>query len=158
TLSRYHATVVCADLDKDAAARAASEITQSGHAAIAIRLDVAAQDEVDAAIARTVSEFGGLHILANVAGISGRPTGLLDATEDSLDQVFAVNVKGTLFGCQAAARVMPNGGSIVNLASAAYDLAGSGNSVYALSKAAVVFITRSLALELAPQGIRVNCI
>lgn len=157
-LAAHGASVVCADVDQGAAAATVGEIVGRGQPAIAVQVNIAARAEVDAAIERTVSELGRLDILVNAAGISGGDHGLLDADDDEFDRVFAVNVKGVLYACQAAARVMRPGASIVNLASAAHDLAGATNAVYGLSKSALVFITRSIALELAPRRIRVNCV
>jgi 3-oxoacyl-[acyl-carrier protein] reductase len=84
----------------------------------------------------------------------------LDVTEEELDEVIGVNQKGVFFGCQAAARAMAErgGGSIINIASAGMDTPAPNIAVYAMTKAAVAMMTRSLAIEMGPQGVRVNTI
>jgi 3-oxoacyl-[acyl-carrier protein] reductase len=82
-----------------------------------------------------------------------------DVTEEELDRVLGINLKGVFFGCRAAARVMAGtGGSIVNMASAAVDMPAPRLACYGMSKAAVVQLTRTLALELGSGGVRVNAV
>lgn len=122
-------------------------------------LDVSDRAAVDALVADTVSTHGRLDVYANVAGIYRRGE-VLSITDDDLDAIFAVNLKGTLYGCQAAARVMieQGGGSIINVASGAIDTGASGTCAYAMSKAAVVQLTRNLATEVGRKGVRVNVV
>ena len=97
--------------------------------------------------------------MANVAGVpSDGP--LADVTESELDRVMAINVKGTLFGCQAAVPAMAarGGGSIVNVASGAIDLAVPNYGLYAATKAAIAMMSQTLAAEVGHHGIRVNAI
>jgi len=95
-----------------------------------------------------------------VAGVIAAPAPVVDVDEATLDRLIAVNLKGVYWGCAAAARVMaPQGkGSIINISSAGADIPAPGISVYALTKAAVNMITRSLATEVGAQGVRVNTV
>jgi 3-oxoacyl-[acyl-carrier protein] reductase len=126
---------------------------------IATGLDVSDRAAVDALVASTVADHGRLDVYANVAGIYARGD-VLSLTDDALDRIMAVNLKGTLYGCQAAARVMieQRSGSIVNVASGAVDTGAAGTAAYAMSKAAVVQLTRNLAAEIGRKGVRVNVV
>ena len=112
---------------------------------------------MDALVDAAVSRGKRLDVMCNVAGIPS--DGPLDELgEAEFDRVVAVNVKGTLFGCQAAVRAMTprGGGSIINVASAAVDLAVPNYGLYAMTKSAVVQMTQTLAVEVGGRGIRVN--
>ncbi len=121
--------------------------------------DVSSREQVDALVAGVVGEHGRLDIYVNNAAIIVNNS-VLDTPEDEFDRVLGVNLQGTLFGCQAAARAMlPSGkGAIVNIASQGADTPAAGIVSYAVSKAAVVQLTRTLAFELATSGIRVNAV
>ena len=97
--------------------------------------------------------------MANLAGVI-HDANVVDTSEEALDRILAVNLKGIWFGCQAAARAMAasGGGSIVNMASSAAFTAMPELAAYSASKAAVVSLTRVLAAEVGPSGIRVNAI
>jgi 3-oxoacyl-[acyl-carrier protein] reductase len=126
---------------------------------LATGVDVSDRAAVDALVADTVGTHGRLDVIANVAGIYRRGD-VLSMTEEDLDAILAVNLKGTLYCCQAAARVMveQGSGSIVNVASGAVDTGASGTCAYAMSKAAVVQLTRNLASEVGRKGVRVNVV
>jgi NAD(P)-dependent dehydrogenase (short-subunit alcohol dehydrogenase family) len=126
---------------------------------IATGLDVSDRGAVDGLVADTVATHGRLDVLANVAGVYRRGD-VLSITDDELDRIFAVNLKGTLYCCQAAAKVMveQRSGSIVNVASGAVDSGAAGTGAYAMSKAAVVQLTRNLATEVGRSGVRVNVV
>jgi 3-oxoacyl-[acyl-carrier protein] reductase len=149
------AEVTCADIDGAGAAATAAEIKAAGGAALGLGLDVSDRDQVHEAVAAGPD----LDILVNVAGIL-RHAPVQELTEADLDRVLAVNLKGALFCAQAAAPAMRRRGrgSIVNLASAAIDAVTPGLSAYAMSKAAIVQLTRSMATEWAADGIRVNAV
>ncbi len=123
------------------------------------QVDVADQAAVDSLIAKVVEQYGRLDVMVNNAGVIGDLTPL-HVTEAELDRVFAVNFKGTVFGSQAAAQVMitQGRGSIINFVSGAVDIAIPAVAAYAAAKAAAHQYSRSLALEVAPMGVRVNCI
>ena len=155
------ASVLCADIDEPKAAGVADAIQADGGAAWAVALDVARRAEVEAVVDATLARTGRLDILANVAGIGEQFTRVVDVDDETLDRVLAVNLKGTFHGCRAAARVMcrQGGGAIVNIASSVVDTPEVGGlTCYGMSKAGVVQLTRSLAHEVGPSGVRVNAV
>jgi 3-oxoacyl-[acyl-carrier protein] reductase len=154
------ATVVCADVFGDTAAATAEEIVEQGGSAEGVALDVSVRTDVDALAQRVASDHGGIHVWCNIAGIMVEGP-FLDAPEDDLDRIISVNLKGVFFGCQAAGRVMvtqPEGGSIINASSAAADAPSPNIVSYALCKAAVVQMTKSLAVEVGKKHVRVNAV
>jgi 3-oxoacyl-[acyl-carrier protein] reductase len=158
-LAAAGACVVLGDRDEAGAEAAAAAIRKEGGRAVAQRVDVANRAEVDALVERALAEFGRLDALCNVAGVpADGPLGELSEAE--FDRVVAVNVKGTLFGCQAAVRAMAprGGGSIVNVASGAIDRAVPNYGLYAITKSAVAQLTQTLATEVGRHGIRVNAL
>ena len=123
--------------------------------------DVADAASVDELVDFAVERFGGLHCMFNNAGISGaRTERLLDHDFSDFESVMAVNVLGVIYGTQAAARHMKDngGGSIINTTSIGGMQPGKGNYSYAMSKASVIMIAKSAAIDLGEYGIRVNCI
>jgi len=154
------ATVVCAYINADSAETTADEITARGGKGEGTGLDVSVRTDVDALAHRVASEHGGIHVWCNIAGIMVEGP-FLDAPEDDLDRIISVNLKGVFFGCQAAGRVMvgqPEGGSIINASSAAADTPSPNVVSYALCKAAVVQMTKSLAYEVGRKHVRVNAV
>jgi 3-oxoacyl-[acyl-carrier protein] reductase len=150
------AAIAAADLrGADATVEA---VRATGGRALAVAVDVTSPASVEAAVARTLAEFGRLDILVNNAGIDQR--GLLeDISEDDWDRMLAVNLKGPFLCTRAAARHLEGGGAVVNTAS----LAGRSASPiqgchYSASKAGLLGLTRHLARELGPRGIRVNAV
>jgi NAD(P)-dependent dehydrogenase (short-subunit alcohol dehydrogenase family) len=154
-LAEAGAAVVAGDLDGDAARAVAEEATDAGGRAIGCALDVADSASLVAAAEMAVGELGGLEIWVNNAGIFPTTGPALDADDAFLDRMLHVNVRGTYAGAREAARRMSSGGVIVNLTSTAGFKASAGISAYVASKHAVVGITKALALELGPLGIRV---
>ncbi|BBF99055.1 MULTISPECIES: SDR family NAD(P)-dependent oxidoreductase [Pseudonocardia] len=150
------AAVVLADVSERGLAALAAEL---GDAAHAVRCDVAVPDDLVAAVEQAVTAFGGLDILFNnaAAGAGGRIEELDPA---DWDRVFAVNVGGVLHGIRAAVPAIRErgGGAILNTSSVAGRCASPGIAAYAASKAAVESLTRTAALELRADGIRVNAI
>jgi 3-oxoacyl-[acyl-carrier protein] reductase len=134
-------------------------LCQLGKRAIAVRADVAKLSEIESMFAQVTENFGCLDILVNNAGIFPR-VGLLDMTEKLWNRVFDVNLKGTFFCAQQAARLMTlhNHGRIINVASVSAFIGSPVGAHYHASKAGVVSITKSLALALAPYNIAVNAI
>ena len=123
-----------------------------------ISADVRKVEDCDKIISRTVQKFGGVNVLVNCAGIY-REGAITSTDEESFDDIFSTNVKGTFFTTRAAVdELIKTRGSIVNVAS---DAAIKGNyfcAAYAASKGAIVAFTKSLALELASFEIKVNCV
>jgi len=151
------ARVVVADVNEATGSALAREL---GDATAFSRTDVADAAQVQAAVDLAVGRFGGLHVMVNNAGIGGSHTRFLDEDFADFERTMAVNVLGVMLGCQRAARRMreQGGGSIVNITSIGGINAGGGVMAYRASKAAVIHVTRSIAIELARFDIRVNCI
>jgi len=143
-------------------ARDASEVVelagQYGEA-MAVRADTSNRGEVDRMIDGVVERFGRLDILVNNAGVLTR-TPFLEITEEEWDRIVAVNLKGYFLCAQAAARVMVDQGSgvIINISSTNEEIPSPNLTHYASAKGGVRMLTRQLALELAPYGIRANAI
>jgi 3-oxoacyl-[acyl-carrier protein] reductase len=158
-LAEAGAAVVVADIDEEGAARTAKGITVAGGRALGLSTNVSRRAEVDGLVQRALDEFGQLDIMCNVAGI-GTQRLAVDVTEEELDRIIAINMKGVFFGCQAAMRAMAGRGSgnIVNVSSTVIDTPYAGFSVYGMTKSAVAFLSMTLAAEAAPDGIRVNAI
>ena len=145
-------------VDRDAAGN--DEVARSiGEMADAFAADVSDPEAITAAVDGLVAETGSIDVLVNSAGIGGRSPAL-DYPEDMWDSIMDINLRGTYLACRAAGRHMvPAGsGSIINIASVG-GLAGYPGSLgYQASKGGVVALTRTLAVEWAPQGVRVNAI
>ena len=155
--AREGARVAIADINIDAARKAAEGI---GENAIAVKMDVTEQSSIEAAVDEAENVLGGLEILINNAALfSAAP--ITEITREDYARIFAVNVAGTLFTMQAVARGMiarGKGGKIINMASQAGRRGESLVAVYCASKAAVISLTQSAALNLIPHGINVNAI
>ena len=158
-LAAAGAGVVVGDVDETGAEQTAKSIGEAGGAAVAHRCDITSKDEVEALVDRAVAEFGRLDAMCNVAGVAADGA-ITDVDEDLLDRSLAVNLKGVVFGCQAALRVMiPQGsGSIVNVSSTAIDAPAPRYGVYSMTKAAVAMLGMTLAQEVGRHGVRVNTI
>ncbi len=156
TYAREGAHVAVVDVDGDAAKKVARRI---GNTAIAIRCDVTRRSDIDAAVAETLSAFGGLNLLVNNAGVAHLNKPVLDIDEKEFDRVFAVNVKGLFMFTQAVVPLMKGkGGVIINIGSTAGVRPRPGLSAYNATKGAVHNLTKTLAVELAPDKIRVCAI
>jgi 3-oxoacyl-[acyl-carrier protein] reductase len=157
TYAREGARVAVADIDGTAAKNVARTI---GNNAIALRCDVSKKADFEGTIEETLSAFGGLDILVNNAGATHANKQLLEIDEAEYDRTFSVNVKGVFFGCQAVVPVFRErgGGVIINIGSTAGLRPRPGLSAYNATKAAVHSLTKSLAVELAPDRIRVCAI
>lgn len=124
---------------------------------MAIWPNVSDEAELEAAFRQVAERFGGLDIVCNNAGIS-QSTPLDDYTPEEFDKIIDINVKGVLNGCQAASRVLGEGGVIINTSSMVSKMGQPSGVAYPMSKFAVNGITISLARELGPRGIRVNAV
>ena len=154
---REGATVAIADINIERAEQTAREI---GPAAYAIKLDVTDQASIDAAIAEVERRVGGLDILINNAALFDMAP-IVDIPRSSYDRLFAINVGGTLFMLQAAAKSMiarGKGGKIINMASQAGRRGEALVAIYCATKAAVISLTLSAGLNLIKHGINVNAI
>jgi NAD(P)-dependent dehydrogenase (short-subunit alcohol dehydrogenase family) len=158
-LARMGADVVVAELDQDGAKRTAGEVGALGRRALAVPTDVTSRADLRAMVDRTRAELGRIDILVNNAGIY-RAAGPLDVTEEHWDAVLDINAKAVFFASQAVLPTMiaQKSGAIVNLASMAGKIGSRTNLPYNASKAAVISMTKSLALAHAAEGIRVNCV
>jgi 2,3-dihydro-2,3-dihydroxybenzoate dehydrogenase len=160
-LGQRGARVAVWDINGVHAASVADEVKGLGVRALQARVDVAEVGHIDTAIRRTLDEFGRIDILVNCAGIALTPKSLLETTPEDFQRVFAVNLKGVWHCAQLAARDMirRRSGRIINIASTAGKIPRLGLGAYCISKAAVLHLTRCLALELAPyHGITVNAV
>ena len=122
-------------------------------------VDVSDRAAVHALVDDVVGQHGRLDVLCNVAGIM-HDSSVLETEESDLDRVLATNFKGVLWGCQAAGKVMveQGSGSIVNVASTAIDLGAPNLICYSAAKVAVAQLTKTLATEIGPRGVRVNAV
>lgn len=153
------ARVAVVDLQQEAAEAVAAEIRAAGGEAIAFGADVSAETDVERVVAATVEAFGGIDVSFNNAGIIRRTTAV-ETTVEEWDRVFGVNVRGVFLMCKHVVPVMAEAGkgSIINTGSG-WGLKGGGQAIsYCASKGAVVNMTRALAIDHGPQGIRVNSI
>jgi len=151
------ATVAIGDINLEAAEKTAAEI---GPSAYAVKLDVTDLNSIDQAIKAVEARAGGLDILVNNAALFDLAP-IVEIGKASYDKLFAVNVAGTLFTMQAAARSMiaaGRGGKIINMASQAGRRGEALVAVYCATKAAVISLTQSAGLDLIKHGINVNAI
>ncbi|WP_445491706.1 SDR family oxidoreductase [Niallia sp. 03133] len=135
----------------------AAEIHQNDGEAVAIQADISAVSEVEKLFQETIKAFGKIDILVNNAGIMiTKP--IVSITEEDFDKMFAINVKGTFFACQQAAKYMEENGRIINFSTSVAGQIFPAYSVYAGSKGAVEQFTRQLAKEFGPKGITINAV
>ncbi len=153
------AGVAVAGRRADAADAIAARIRDGGGQAQAVELDLTSVASIERGVAATIDAFGRLDILVNNAGL-GTNHDAIDATEEEWDELFAVNVRGLFFASQAAARrMLPQGsGRIINMASQAGLVGIRRHAAYSASKAAVIGLTKVLALEWSPHGVTVNAV
>jgi meso-butanediol dehydrogenase / (S,S)-butanediol dehydrogenase / diacetyl reductase len=158
-LASLGADVAIAELDRAGAERTAAEVEKHGRRALVIATDVTKRADLATMVDRTRRELGRIDVLVNNAGIY-RAAAALDVTEEHWDAIMTINARAVFFASQAVLPVMiaQKSGSIVNLASMAGKIGSKTNLPYNASKAAVVSMTKSLALAHAADGIRVNCV
>lgn len=123
-----------------------------------VAVDVAEEADVASMLDRAVERFGRLDILVNNAGIQPLGVGFRELTAQLLARTLAVNTQSVAFGLKHAARVLPDGGRVINIASFVGMIGVPGGAAYATSKAAVIHLTRLAALEFASRGITVNAV
>ena len=155
-LAQAGASIVAGDVRGDAAGDTATRVRDEGGNAISFTVDVRDDAQCRELASEAMSEFGQIDIVVNGAGIFP-PTPMFEMTVDAWDRVLDINARGTFLVSKACAEHM-QGGAIVNIASKSAIQPTVGLAHYAASKGAVVMLTKSLALELAPRRIRVNAI
>ena len=158
-LARMGADIVVAELDRANAERTAIEVRGCGRRALAMPTDVTSHKDLAAMVEQTRAEFGRIDILVNNAGIYRAAT-TLEVTEEHWDAIMNINAKAVFFATQAVLPTMieQKRGAIVSLASMAGKIGSRANLPYNASKAAVISMTKSLAVAHAADGIRVNCV
>ena len=159
TLAGAGAAVVLAARSKEELAATAAEARRAGapDALVAVT-DVLDEAAVEAAVTAAVEGTGRLDVVVNVAGGQRFTAYVADTRTDGWDKVVALNLRSVFIGCRAALPHLPAGGSIVNVASIAGFTASPGLAAYGAAKAGVASLTRTLAVEAAPLGVRVNCL
>ena len=158
-LAKLGAEIVVAEMDSAGAEKTAAEIQGLGRKALVVVTDVTKRADLATMVERTKATFGRIDILVNNAGIY-RAAATMDVTEEHWDAIMTINAKAVFFASQAVLPTMiaQKRGAIVNLASMAGKIGSKTNLPYNASKAAVVSMTKSLALAHAGDGIRVNCV
>jgi len=153
------ANVVVAGRREAEGAETVALIQKAGGHGLFVRTDVAVESEIAALVARTQEHFGRLDFAFNNAGVGGEGRGGITATEEIYDRIMNINARAVFFSMkhQIPAILLSGGGAIVNNASV-LGLRPSGSVIYSASKAAVISLTKSVALEFAPKGIRVNAV
>ena len=136
------------------------EIGRFGSRSIAIQSDISRRSDVENMVRLTTEAFGRIDVLANCAGVWIPGQTLIECSDENWDTVIDTNVKGTFLCCQAAGKIMAGqkSGSIINISSQVGVTPGTGIGAYSISKAAIIMLTRQLALELAACNVRANAI
>lgn len=158
--AREGAAVVVADVSDAAAAETVSAITAAGGTATAVHADVSRPADVEAMVAASVHEYGGLDVAHNNAGIEGASATITDYPLDSWEKVIGINLSGVFYGLkyEIPAMLARGGGAIVNTASILGLVGFAGAAAYTTAKHGVVGLTKVAALEVSGSGIRVNAV
>jgi NAD(P)-dependent dehydrogenase (short-subunit alcohol dehydrogenase family) len=154
------ADVVIAGRREAEGAESLTLVQKAGGQGLFVRADVNDESEIEAMVAKTLERFGRLDFAFNNAGVGGLGRATMTATADIYDQIMNINVRGVFFSMkhQIPAILQSGGGAIVNNASVLALRPSANSPIYSASKAAVVALTKSAALEFAPKGVRVNAI
>ena len=157
-LAAEGASVACTDVNAEGAQQTVDTITQAGGTAMGFGQDVTQEEQCQAAVAKTVAEYGKLDILCNIAGLGGLKP-FLDETSENWNLTMAVNVNGPFYMCQAAIpHLLEQKGKILNVCSTAGVKGQAYMSAYVSSKHALAGLTKTLALEFGRQGLRTNAV
>jgi NAD(P)-dependent dehydrogenase (short-subunit alcohol dehydrogenase family) len=159
-LGQAGAAVMVADLNAEGAQRMADELTAAGGRAACVVCDVSREADYRRAVDTTIATLGGLHIVVNNAGTTHRNKPALQVTEDEFDRVYRVNLKSIYWSAQCALPhfVAQGSGVMINVASTTGVRPGPGLTWYSGSKAAMINLTKGLALEFARAGVRINSV
>jgi len=159
-LAREGATAIIADLQRDEAERVSAELRDQGLAVQASYLDISESDMVTAFFNQVVDDYGKLDILVNNAGVGQTVTPTVELSDEEWHRVMNITLNGTFYCCRAAGAVMEQqeSGCIVNVSSINGQNPAVLVAAYNVAKAGVIMLTRTLALELAAYGVRVNAI
>lgn len=158
-LAEAGATVVAVDWDGDAAEAAAGAVEkQTGREALAYEVNVGNESAVSGMADELEEQFGRVDVLVNNAGIRVDPRPVTEADEESWDRILDTNLKGYAFSVKHLTSAMPEGGAIVNVASVGAWVGRPGWTQYDATKGAIVSMTRDMACDFAPEGIRVNAV
>ena len=157
TLAQEGYNIVVSDINLEEANKVATEISNLGIKSLAIKCDVSLKSEVDGMISSVLENFNQIDVLINNAGIYPfKP--FLELTESDWDKVININLKGTFLTNQAVAKVMPEGGKIINISSIAAFVGFESLTHYCATKGGINAFVRALALELAPKKININVV
>ena len=159
-LARYGARVVLAGRTASKCREAAAELQAQGAQVLVVPTDVSQPEQVQELVARTLDEWGRLDILVNNAAVGGSGVPALEMTPEQWRRVLAIDLDGAFYCCQAAGRAMAQAGqgAIINITSLSGLLGFANEVAYAAAKGGLNMLTRALAVEWAPHGIRVNAI
>ncbi len=159
-LASEGAAVICADILDASEVATSLPAAPSGAPPKAVQLDVTDSGHVDDVFGSVAEEYGRIDILANNAGVAQPIAEVIDTSEEVIDRVFAVNIRGVINCSRAAAHIMKENmwGRIINTASQTGKVAWPGWGIYSVSKFAVVGLTQVMALEMAPYNVTVNAI
>lgn len=159
TFAREGATVVMLARNEDTAGETLSMIESAGGKAIFLPCDVTQVEQCENAIQQTIAQFGKIDVLVNNAGIIYRYKNVIESSVEEWQKTFDVNVNGAFYLSKfALPHLIETKGNIVNVASYVGLVGFTGMPAYCASKGALVQLTRAMALDHAPQGVRVNCV
>ncbi|MEK6249497.1 MAG: SDR family oxidoreductase [Planctomycetales bacterium] len=159
-IAQAGATVVVAGRSEDRGNQRVAVIQQAGGTAAFVPVDVTDKKSIEDLLSTTLNQFGLCNMLVNCAGVNSADP-YFEIQEEDFDRILATNLKATHFGCQVFGRHMTgteSGGSILNIGSVSSHLPLSKVFTYSASKAAVLNLTKNVAREFAPHGVRVNCL